>query len=357
MNTIMQRNSEFARDAQRLAEDWGIVMPFAMDYMPPDRRMALDAAQPGLISTPNAGVPGFFTQLVDPEVVRILQAPNKGAEILGEQKKGSWVDQTIFIPVVENTGEVATYGDYNTMGRSDVNESWEQRQSYLFQTIIEYGDLEVERAGAAKLELVSEKQQSAAKTLDKFMDLIYHFGVQGMQNYGLTNDPGLWVNLTPAVKAAHATSGTNAWMFNGAVQASALEIYTDFQMMFNLLTTHSNGYITAETPMRFVYPNQVAAALTAVNDFGITIKAYIKESFPNIEYVSDPRYTGLTGGNLVQLIAGEFDGNKTGYCGFNEKSRDHSLVRSLSSYAQKKTAGSWGAIIRYPLAIAGMVGV
>lgn len=351
----MQRSAEFARDAQRLAEDWGIVMPFALDYMPPDLRMPLGMdAQPQLITLPNAGVPAFFTQLVDSEVVRILQAPNKGAEILGEQKKGTWVDQTIFIPVVENVGEVSSYGDYNTMGRSDVNEQWEQRQAYLFQTIIEYGDLEVERAGAAKLELVSEKQQSAAKTLDKFLDLTYHFGVAGLQNYGVTNDPSLAANLLPTLKAG---GNANKWVFNGAVNATAEEIYADFQLLFGQLASISQGYITAETPMKLVYPNSIAGALTAINSFGITIKAFIKESFPNIEYVSDPRYAGLTGGNLIQLIAKEFDGNKTGYCGFNEKSRDHALVRSLSSYAQKKTGGTWGAIIRYPMAIAGMIGV
>jgi hypothetical protein len=351
----MQRSSEFARDAQRLAEEWGIHMPFTYDYMPDDMRVPLGMdAQPGLVTLPNAGIPAFFTQLVDSEVVRILQAPNKGAEILGEQKKGSWVDQTIFIPVVENTGEVSSYGDYNTMGRSDVNEQWEQRQAYLFQTIIEYGDLEVERAGAAKLELVSEKQQSAAKTLDKFLDLTYHFGVSGLLNYGITNDPSLPANLLPTLKAA---GNANKWVFNGAVTATAEEIYKDFQLMFNQLTSNSQGYITQDTAMTLVYPNTVASALTAINSFGITIKAFIKESFPNISYVTDPRYSAVAGGNLVQLIAKEFDGNKTGYCGFNEKSRDHALVRSLSSYAQKKTGGTWGAIIRYPLAIAGMIGV
>jgi hypothetical protein len=255
---------------------------------------------------------------------------------------------------VENTGEVSSYGDYNTMGRSDVNEQWEQRQAYLFQTIIEYGDLEVERAGAAKLELVSEKQQSAAKTLDKFLDLTYHFGVAGLLNYGVTNDPGLAANLLPTLKAA---GNANKWVFNGAVTATAEEIYKDFQLLFNQLTSVSQGYITADTAMKLVYPNNVAAAFTAINSFGITIKAFIKESFPNIEYVTDPRYSSVAGGNLVQLIASEFDGHKTGYCGFNEKSRDHALVRSLSSYAQKKTGGTWGAIIRYPMAIAGMIGV
>jgi hypothetical protein len=347
----MQRSAEFARDAAHLEQDWGIVMPFAMDYMPPDMRMALDA-QPGLITTPNAAIPGFFTQLVDPEVVRILQAPNKGAEILGEQKKGTWVEQTIFIPVVENTGEVSSYGDFNAAGRSDVNEQWEQRQAYLFQTIIEYGDLEVERAGAARLELVSEKQQAAAKTLDKFLDLTYHNGVSGLMNYGILNDPSLPAAMTPSTKQV----GGVKWVTAGIVNATAEEIYVDFQSMFNSLASNSQGYITAETPMKLIYPNTVAGALTAINSFGITIKAFIKESFPNIEYVSDPRYATVAG-NVVQLISSEFDGKKTGYCGFNEKSRDHALVRSLSSYAQKKTGGTWGAVIRYPLSFAQMLGV
>lgn len=347
----MNRSPTFARDAARLEREWGIVMPFAMDYMPPDFVLAEDA-QPPLVTVPNAGVPGFFTQLVDPEVVRILQAPNKGAEILGEQKKGSWVDQTIFIPVVENVGEVSSYGDYNTVGRSDVNENWEQRQAYLFQTIIEYGDLEVERAGAAKLELVSEKQQSAAKTLDKFLDLTYHNGISGLLNYGILNDPALPAALTPSTKQA----GGVKWVAAGVVNATAEEIYTDFQSLFNQLASVSNGYITADTAMTLVYPNTVAGALTAINSFGITIRAFIKESFPNIEYVSDPRYA-TAAGNVVQLIAKEFDGKKTGYCGFNEKSRDHALVRSLSSYAQKKTGGTWGAIIRYPLSFSQMLGV
>lgn len=351
----MNRTSEFARELAFLEKEWGIVCPFAMDYLPDEYRNdfqgALDA-QPTLITTPNAGIPAFFTQLIDPEVVRILQTPNKGAQVLGEQKKGTWIDQTIFIPVVENTGEVSSYGDYNTNGRSDANEEWEQRQSYLFQTIIEYGDLEVERAGAAKLNLVSEKQTASAKTLDKFLDLTYHLGVASLQNYGVLNDPSLSAALTPTTKAA----GGVKWVTSGIVTAQASEIYADFQMLFNQLTTVSGSLIDQESSFKLVYPNTVAGALTAVNSFGITIKAFIKESFPNVEYVVDPRYATASG-NVVQLIANEFEGKKTGYCGFNEKSRDHQIVRDLSSFKQKRTAGTWGAVIRYPLAIAQMIGV
>jgi hypothetical protein len=37
--------------------------------------------------------------------------------------------------------------------------------------------------------------------------------------------------------------------------------------------------------------------------------------------------------------------------------RTHPIVKDLSSYKQKVTAGTWGAIIRFPLGIASMVGV
>jgi hypothetical protein len=351
----MIRTQDFAEDAARLEAEWGIVMPFAVDYMPRQFRtnwqMAIDA-QPTLVTAPNAGIPAFYTQLVDPEVVRILQAPNKGADILGEQKKGSWVDETIFIPVIENVGEVSSYGDFNANAKSDVNEQWEQRQAYRFQTIIEYGDLEVERASAAKLQLITEKQTSAAKTLDKFMDYTYHFGVANLMNYGILNDPSLPAALTPTTKAATGVK----WVTAGVVTAKAEEIYADVQMLFTQLTSVSQSAITAETAMKLIYPNTVAGAMTAVNSFGITIKAFIKESFPNIEYVTDPRYATVAG-NVVQLVASEFDGNKTGYCGFSEKMRDHQVVRALSSYAQKRTAGTWGAIIRYPMAFAQLIGV
>ena len=352
----MHINTEFAAHRARLASEWGIVLAAdAAGWMEKEwkRDFSLAAdAQPLLVTTPNASIPSFFTQLVDPDVVRVLQTPNKGAQIYGEQKKGSWTDQTILFPMVENTGEVSSYGDGNPNGVSNVNAQWEQRQSYLFQTVIEYGDLEVERAGLARLNLVSEKNQAAAKTLDKFLDYTYHFGVSGLQCYGILNDPALSSALTPTTKAY----GGVKWVNNGAVVAQAPEIYSDVQMLFSELTTVSGSLIDADAQMTLVVPNTVNAALTAVNSFGITIRAFLKESFPNLDFIVDPRYA-TTGGNVVQLIAKEFAGEQTGWCAFNEKMRDHQVVRQLSSYQQKRTAGTWGAVIRYPMAVAQMIGV
>src|ERR1017187_10946789 len=162
---------------------------------------ALDA-MPTLTTDPNAGIPAMLTTFIDPQVYEILFAPNKAAEILGESRKGTWLDDTALFPVVEHTGEVSSYGDYANSGRAGLNMNWPARQSYLFQTIKQYGERELERAGLGRINYVSEIDKSAATMLNKFQNLTYFFGVAGLQNYGLLNDPSLTANLTPGTKAS-----------------------------------------------------------------------------------------------------------------------------------------------------------
>lgn len=346
----MNRHADFAR----LESEWGII-PLAQDYLPAEFRrnyhMAMDA-QPTLATTSSAGIPAWLTQYVDPEVVRILQAPNEGANILGERKTGDWTTQTAFFPVVENTGEVSSYGDWNANGMSNVNATWPQRQSYLFQTIVEYGDLQIDRAGAAKLNWVSELQTSAAATLDKFQDYTYHFGVAGMQNYGLLNDPSLSAAITPGTKAAGGTK----WVNNGAVVGTANEVYADVQALFSQLVAQTAGRVKVTDKMTLALPPGAQVGLTATNSFGISVGDLLTKNFPNLEIKVSYRYA-TTAGNVVQLWADKFDGQDTGYCAFSEKMRDHQIVRQLSAFAQKKTSGTFGAIIKYPLAVAQMIGV
>ena len=66
---------------------------------------------------------------------------------------------------------------------------------------------------------------------------------------------------------------------------------------------------------------------------------------------------GVAAGNFVQLIAESIEGQQSGYCSFNEKMRAHVVVRQMSSFRQKISGGTWGAIIRMPIAFIAMVGV
>src|SRR5690242_9601015 len=93
---------------------------YATPEMKRDYRLAMDAL-PTLTTDPNSGVPALLTTLIDPVVYEVLFAPSKAAVILGEVRKGTWLDQTAMFPVAEATGEVSTYGDFNENGRAGVN--------------------------------------------------------------------------------------------------------------------------------------------------------------------------------------------------------------------------------------------
>lgn len=362
-NTHQEARRAFEADRAHLAS-LGIHIDGAQAYISEDLRrnfeMAMDAI-PALSTEANAGVPALLTTFIDPDIIEILFAPTKAAEIFGEVRKGNWLEQTAMFPVVESTGEVSSYGDFNNNGRAGVNTNWPQRQSYLFQTIEEYGDLELERAGLARVNWVGEIEKSAANVLNRFANLSYFFGVAGLQNYGLLNDPGLSAALTPALKAW----GGTGWISGGEIKATANEVYADVQALFLQLVNQTGGLVDANTKMTLAMSPGSEVALTATNAFNVNVADLLKKNFPNLEVKTAVQYgavsasnpQGVAGGNLVQLIAGEIEGQQTGYCAFNEKMRSFPIKRELSSYQKKVIGGSWGAIVRMPMAISQMIGV
>lgn len=342
----------------------GVYVPGVRSYVPDEFKhnfaLAMDA-QPTLTTDPNSGIPAFLTTMIDPQVFRVLFAPNKGAQIFGEQRKGSWLDETAMFPVIEHTGEVSSYGDFNENGRAGANTNWPQRQSYLFQTMLEYGDRELERAGLARISWAAEVETAGATVLNKFQNLTYFFGVSGLQNYGLLNDPNLSASLTPATKAATGVK----WINNGVIVATANEVANDVQSLYSQLVSQTGGLISQEDKLVLAMSPSSAVALTATNSFNVNVTDILKKNFPNLRVETAVQYgalsasnpQGVAAGNLVQLIAEEVDGQDTGFCAFNEKMRAHPVIRGASSYKKKVTGGSWGAIIRMPAAIASMVGV
>lgn len=365
-NSLAQGRAAWAEDAPAFALK-GMVLPDAKGYMPEhfksdfrQAQLAMDA-QPQLSTAANSGVPAFLTNWVDPEMVEVLFAANMMAEIFGEEKKGDWTTQTAFFPMVEHTGEVSTYGDYNENGSSGANVNWPQRQQYLYQTFKEYGELELERMGLAKLSWVAEQDRAAALAMNKYENLTYAFGVQSLQNYGALNDPNLPASLSPAPKGY----GGSKWIVNGIVVATANEIFTDIQSMFLALVNQTNGLVDAKAKITLAMAPAVAMALTTTNAFGVNVEDLLKKNFPNLTVKTAVQYgqssssnnQGIAAGNLIQMIATSVEGQKTASVSFGEKLRAHKIVVGSSSYRQKLTGGTWGAIIKQPFAISSMLGV
>lgn len=361
-----QEASTLWADHRTMLEQRGVTMPFVNSYVSDDVRydfrIAMDA-QPGLaVTDPNSAVPAMLTTMIDPKVFKALFAPNKAAIIMGEERRGTWVDDTYMLPVTEAAGEVSSYGDYADSGTVTSNTNWPQRQAYLFQVVKQYGERELERAGLARINWVAELDYSAALMLNKFSNLSYFYGVAGLQNYGLFNDPHLNASLTPAPKAWGGTTWYNS---SGQIAATANEIYADIENVFAQLVDQAGGQINAESRMVLAMSPKSKAALTTTNSFNVNVKTLLKDNFPNLRVEDAVQYgvlstanpQGVAAGNFMQLIAEEIEGQETGFCGFNEKMRAHKLIPTTSAYKQKVSAGTWGCILRMTVTIASMIGI
>jgi hypothetical protein len=361
---LHEATSNWRQDRARF-EQLGVVLPDVKMYLPPewkrDYSVAMDAL-PTATLDPNSAVPYMLTTAIDPEIFRVLFSPMKAVEIMGEVKKGDWLTETTMFPIVEPTGEVSSYGDFSESGHSGLDTNWPQRQAYLFQVTKEYGERELERAGLARINWVSEIDKAAVLSLNKFANFCYFFGVSGLQNYGLLNDPHLTASLTPATKAAGGTAWISA---GGVIVATANEIYLDIESLFYQLVTQSAGLITQESELILAMSPQTQVALTATNSFNVNVSDLLKKNFPKLRVETATQYAvtsstnpqGIGAGNLVQMIAPEVEGQRTGYCAYNEKMRNHPIIRAMSSFKQKVTAGVWGTVLRQTFTIASMVGV
>ena len=320
---------------------------FQMDNVAYNFNLAMDA-QPAMVTVSNSGIPAFLSTYIDPKLIEVLVSPMKAAEIIGsEVKKGDWTTQTTMFPLVESVGETSAYGDYSNSGQAGANTNFPQRQSFHYQVVTQWGEKELEIAGLAKIDWANRLNIASVLTLNKYQNKTYFFGVDGLQNYGLLNDPALETPVSPTEKAA----ATDVWS-----TATALEVYEDIKKLFSTLQTQANGLVELDTVMTLAMSPNSQVHLTKSSEFNVSVMDLVKKNFPNIRIEVAPEYaTGS--GELLQLIADELEGQRTVDAAFTEKMRAHPVKIDLSSFAQKKSQGTWGSVIFRPFLIAQMLGV
>ena len=345
-------------------ESRGVILPDVRSFIPDgwgeNVQLAMDA-QPQLTTTPNTGIPVWLTTMIDPQVYEILFSPLEAKNIFDEVQKGDWTTNSVMFPTVENVGETSAYDDWSNNGTVSANTNFPSRQPFLFQTILQYGDRELDVAGEAKINWLNQLNASAAWAINRFQNQSYFFGISGLQNYGFLNDPNLTAALTPSPKAF----GNNQWVTNNVVTATPNEIFTDIQSLVLQLIQQSGGNINVKSNFVLALSPISEGAITATNSFDVNVSDLISKNFPNLKIVSAVQYgvtsasnpQGVVGGNYAQLICTEVRGQKTGFVAYNLKMKAGRLVPGLSNYAQKLVAGTLGAVIRQPWSISSMIGI
>ena len=314
-----------------------------MDFKDP-RAMVKDAA----VLDPNATVPAYMRTYANPRVIEVLTAERAYRKIAPEVKNGDFTTAFAQFRCLEFTGETTPYGDYDGNGVSGVNTAFPTREQYRFQTTIKVGDLEQKMNAEAKIDLFAEKQKSAAINIDISFNKYALYGVQGKAVYGLLNDPSLNAAITPI-----SQGGVTAWSGKTANQQMA-----DLNKLVASLYTQGAGHIDDSTRTKLLVSPAALADMNKVNDYGVTMKKMVADTFPNMEIVTVPElYNSTLATSTMILMADNIIGQPVVEFGYTDKYYAHEIVRDLSSWKQKVSAGTYGAIVQLPFAIATMTGI
>lgn len=305
--------------------------------------MLASDSTPSMITTPNGSIPAAFTTYFDPQVVRVALAPLKSEKIMEPVQRGTWDDTDLQFMIVEPTGQATAYGDYDNDGTADANVNWERRQTFHFQTHVKVGDQEASRAARMNLNVAGEKQQAAIMTLNRLRNKINFFGIEGLEVRGILNDKDLPAPITPAAGAKWSTKSPED------IVADVLNLYADAQK-------RSDGTLEMDSPMTLALSPNLEPVLGRTNSYGLDIKKQLTLKFPGLRIETAPEYA-TANGELVQLIPDRVMGYEVGNTVFTERLRFHRTEIRTSSYAQKLSAGTAGAVIKYPYGIAQMLGV
>ena len=314
-----------------------------------DVKLAQDAA---LTTSPNTTVPAFLLQYVSPDVIEILTAKRAATRVFDEKKVGDWTTANYQYASVENVGSTYAYADYGDGPSSGINNEWNIRDQYIYQTNITYGDREVDMSATAKIDLIAAKQSAAAEAIAIDSNKFYLQGVAGKRIYGLLNDPNLPAAISPNTVSSAVTWASKLALENGGTAA----IYSDVLKMFSALQGQMGGLIDENTPMKLLVSPGCAVNLMAATDFNVSVIDMLKKAMPNLTIETVPE-CATASGNIAMLIVPEIMGQQTGELAFGEKIRQGRLVADLSSYRQKFAASTYGFIMRMPAAFAVMSGI
>ncbi len=315
--------------------------------MAADGGIACDAA-PNLVTVSNAGIPAYLANYWDPKVIEVLTTPLEATNIVGsEVKKGDWTTKTAQFSVVELTGQTSAYGDYNENGVAGANANFPSRQSFHYQVMTQWGELELATMGLARIDYANQLNMASVLSLNTYQNYTYFYGVEGLENYGLLNDPGLYAPITPNINAA----GTTSW-----TDATALEVLDDVSKLFAKLQSQSNGLINLKSVMTLAMSPTTEVALTKTTQFNVNVMDLLKKNYPNMTVKTAVQY-GTDSGELLQLFVPNLMAQQTCETAFTEKLRAHPIVVGTSNFKQKKSQGTFGTVVYRPFLIAQMLGV
>jgi hypothetical protein len=238
-----------------------------------------------------------FLQQFLPGFVMVMTAARKIDEIIGINTAGSWEDEEIVQGIIENTGTAVPYGDQTTVPLASWNENWVPRTVVRFELGMRVDVLEAKRSARIMVDTAGRKRESAGLVLEQQRNAVGFYGYNAGNNYtyGFLNDPNL-----PAYKnvAATGTGASTLWSTKNFQQITA-----DLITAFAQLQTQSQDTINPEdVATTLALATADYQYLSVTTDFGLSVRQWLKDTYPKCRIVSAPQLNAANGGANVFYI-------------------------------------------------------
>jgi hypothetical protein len=338
---------------------------FEASYLRAAVRAAMDsgamdaswAPNPAQITSPSIVAPIQFLQNWLPGFVKIITAARKIDELIGIETIGNWRDEWIIQGVIEPMGNIAVYKDGTNVPLADWNPSWNQRTVVRFESGVQVGRLEQERAAAAQINSDAEKRAASMLNLEIFRNLVgfYGFNAGANNTYGFLNDPVLPAYITVATGVGGLTWAVKTY----------LEIQQDLITAFNQLQVQSQDNIDPQAVnTTLAIPFNVAQYLSKQNSLGTqSVMEWLRKTYPKCRVVTAPQLASANGGaNVFYLYAdtvedGGTDDKRTWAQVVPAKFMALGVEQRAKSYIEDFTNATAGVMLKRPYAVCRYTGI
>lgn len=322
------------------------------------RSNGMDSNFAAMATTPSLPTPIQFLQAWLPGFVKVMTAARKIDDAVGIKTVGSWEDAEIVQGIVEPAGSVTEYGDYTNIPLASWNTNFERRSIVRGEMGIAVGLLEEGRSAAMRLSSADTKRQASAIALEIFRNAVGFYGWNTGINrtFGLLNDPNLPAFISSSVVGGWGATGTTFAMITG-----------DIRMSIVTLRTQSQDQIDPEkVDLTLLLPTNKVDFLSVTTDFGISVRDWIKQTYPKIRIVSAPELSAansaqdvfyLFAEEIETSIDGSTDGGETFAQLVQTKFMTLGVEKRAKSYVEDYSNATAGVLCKRPWAVVRVTGI
>lgn len=311
--------------------------------------MGMDSTEPfigGGVSVNTSNLRNYL-----PGVVRDLTAVRRIDDLLGQVAIGRWEDEEIVQMVQERVATAKPYSDSVAIPFTSYNTDYERRTIVRFVIGMKADLLADKRAEAAGMDPIQAKMSAAANALEIARNEVGFFGYNSGANrtYGFLNDPNL-----PAYVTLPDGASTDPEWSTKTFQEKQLDVTAAISA---LMVSTGGNFDPMSDDFTFAIPLSVASELTEINEYGISIAKWIRETYPKCRIIHVPELDGANGGaNVFYMYAETLKGDSTD----NGRVFDQLVAEKFMSIGRGQEVGGYkegftnavaGALLKRPYAV------